>query len=149
MENATGKRWEGGITIKSNDHGAERVYAHHVNVTGNRVHGFPGGGIGSGQADDVGIEGNTIWETALWSEYDTSAVPLYQDRDVDNAPGFHNIIRANTVFRNENKVPGTGIGNTTITDGNCIIIDDGRNTQKFQGKQTTYPAYNYGFRPFP
>jgi parallel beta-helix repeat protein len=141
VENANGKRWEGGITIKSNDYGAARVYAHHVNVIGNSVHGFPGGGIGSGQADYIRIEGNTIWETALWSEYDTSAVSLYQSRDADLAPGFHNVIRANTVFKNENKVPGTGIGSTTITDGNCIIIDDGRNTQRFQDDKAVYPPY--------
>ena len=141
VENAGGERWEGGITIKSNDYGEKRVYAHHVNVTNNRVRGFPGGGIGSGQADYVTIEGNTIWETARWSKYDTSAISLYQSRDVDQAAGFHHIIRANTVFNNENRVPGTGIGNTTTTDGNCIIIDDGRNTQKFQGDKTTYPAF--------
>jgi parallel beta-helix repeat protein len=141
VENANGKRWEGGITIKVNNYGATPVRSHHVNVTNNRVHGFPGGGIGSGLADYITIEGNTIWETALWSEYDTSAISLYQNVDVDFAGGFHNVIRGNTVFKNENKVPGTGIGSTTITDGNCIIIDDGRLTQKFLEDKTQYPAY--------
>lgn len=141
VENANGKRWEGGITIKENNYGATPVRSHHVTVTNNRVHGFPGGGIGSGLADYVRIEGNTIWETALWSEYDTSAISLYQNVEADFLPGFHNVIRGNTVFKNENKVPGTGIGSTTITDGNCIIIDDSRLTQKFLEDKTKYPAY--------
>ncbi|WP_293915040.1 PA14 domain-containing protein [Deinococcus sp.] len=141
-ENANGERWEPGIAITSlNDRGPGRIDSHHVRIIGNRVHGFPGGGIGSGQADYVTIEGNTIWETAFYSKYDTSAISLYQSRNVDQAAGYHHIIRANTVFKNENRVPGTGIGNTTITDGNCIIIDDGRNTQKFQGDKATYPAF--------
>jgi parallel beta-helix repeat protein len=141
VENANGKRWEGGISIDVNTYGAKPVRAHHVNITNNRVHGFPGGGIGSGLADYIRIEGNTIWETALWSEYDTSAISLYQNVEVDFLPGFHNIIRGNTVFKNENKVPGKGIGSTTITDGNCIIIDDSRLTQKFLDDKTKYPAY--------
>jgi parallel beta-helix repeat protein len=135
------ERWEGGITIKVNTYGAQPVRSHHVSVTNNRVHGFPGGGIGSGLADYVTIEGNTIWETAFWSKYDTSAISLYQNVDFDLNAGFHNVIRANTVFKNENKVPGTGIGNTEITDGNCIIIDDGRLTQKYLDDKTKYPAY--------
>jgi parallel beta-helix repeat protein len=141
VENANGKRWEGGITIKENNYGPKPVRSHHVTVTNNRVHGFPGGGIGSGLADYVTIAGNTIWETALWSEYDTSAISLYQNVEADFLPGFHNVIRANTVFKNENKVPGAGIGSTTITDGNCIIIDDSRLTQKFLEDKTKYPAY--------
>jgi parallel beta-helix repeat protein len=141
VENANGKRWEGGITIDVNTSGAKPVRAHHINITNNRVHGFPGGGIGSGLADYIRIEGNTIWETALWSEYDTSGISLYQNVEVDFLPGFHNVIRGNTVFKNENEVPGTGIGSTTITDGNCIIIDDSRLTQKFLDDKTKYPPY--------
>jgi parallel beta-helix repeat protein len=144
VENSNGERWEAGIVIKSRgDEGPGRINSHHVRASGNRVHGFPGGGIGSGQADYITIEGNTIWETAFYSYYDTSAVSLYQSRNVDSNSGFHNIIRANTIFRNENKVPDSGINpnNPRITDGNCIIIDDGRNTQKIQKDQTTYPAF--------
>ncbi len=140
-EKASGERWEGGITIKFGGSGAQATPVHHVSVTNNRVHGFPGGGIGSGLADYITIEGNTIWETALWSKYDTSAISLYQNADADSNPGFHNVIRANTVLNNENKVPGTGIGNTEVTDGNCIIIDDGRLTQNFSLDNTKFHPY--------
>jgi parallel beta-helix repeat protein len=140
-EKANGERWEGGITIKFGGQGSQATPVHHVSVTNNRVHGFPGGGIGSGLADYITIEGNTIWETALWSKYDTSAISLYQNANTDFNAGFHNIIRGNTVFKNENRLPGTGIGSTTITDGNCIIIDDGRLTQNFSLDNTKFKAY--------
>jgi parallel beta-helix repeat protein len=140
-ELSNGERGESGIAITVNSKGAQPVLSHHIGITNNRVHGFPGGGIGSGLADYITVEGNTISETALWSKFDGSAISLYQSVDFDQNPGFHNIIRGNTVFKNENKVPGTGIGNTVITDGNCIIIDDGRLTQKFLDDKTKYPAY--------
>jgi parallel beta-helix repeat protein len=138
-EKKSGERWEGGVTIKFNN--AQPAPVHHVRVTNNRVHGFPGGGIGSGLADYITIEGNTIWETALWSNYDTSAISLYQNANSDFNAGFHNVIRGNTVFNNENKVIGSGIGNKVITDGNCIIIDDGRLTQNFSLDNTKFQAY--------
>jgi parallel beta-helix repeat protein len=140
-EKANGERWEGGITIKFGGQGAQATPVHHVSVTNNRVHGFPGGGIGSGLADYITIEGNAIWETALWSNYDTSAISLYQNANTDFNADFHNIIRGNTVFNNENKVIGSGIKNTVITDGNCIIIDDGRLTQNFSLDNTKFTAY--------
>ncbi len=140
-EKANGERWEGGITIKFGGEGAQVTPVHHVSVTNNRVHGFPGGGIGSGLADYITIEGNTIWETALWSNYDTSAISLYQNANTDVNADFHNVIRGNTVFNNENKVIGSGIKNTVITDGNCIIIDDGRLTQNFSLDNTKFTAY--------
>jgi parallel beta-helix repeat protein len=106
---------------------ADRVPSHHVEIVGNRVHGFNGGGIGGLQADYMLIEGNTVWNNSRWSEYDTSGINLYQTVDHDRSTAFHNIIRANTVFANENRVPDKFSG--TITDGNCIIIDDQRRYQ--------------------
>ncbi len=145
VENTNGERWEPGITINVNTKGASPVLPHHVQVINNHVHGFPGGGIGSGLADYIRIEGNTIWETALWSYYDTSAISLYQNVDFDLASGFHNVIRGNTVFKNENRFPGIFSAekpeDRIITDGNCIIIDDTRQTQKFLDDKTQYPAY--------
>jgi parallel beta-helix repeat protein len=140
-EQANGERYENGISIESVMDGSTPLLPHHITITNNRVHGFPGGGIGSGLADYITVEGNIVWENALWSKYNNSGISLYQSVDFDLEAGFHNIIRGNTVFKNENRVPGTGIGNTTITDGNCIIIDDSRQTQKFLANKTQYPAY--------
>ncbi len=141
VETYNGERWESGILIKENNRSGKPVRSHHITISNNRVHGFPGGGVGSVLADYLTIEGNTIWETAFWSSYQGSGISLYQNVDFDLEPGFHNVIRGNTVFKNENKVPGTAIGSDTITDGNCIIIDDGRLTQKFLEDKTPYPAY--------
>lgn len=104
------------------------------------MHGFPGGGVFSVLADYITFEGNTIWENALWAKWGNSGISMYQNVDFDQKIGFHNIIRSNIVYKNENKLPSFAIGSTTITDGNCIIIDDLRHTQKFLDNKTPYPA---------
>jgi parallel beta-helix repeat protein len=138
---ANGEQIDDGIAL--ND-GPGAVLTHHVNITNNKVRGFPGGGIGTVLTDYIRIEGNTVWENAFYSKYNNSGISLYQSVDFDAGKGFHNVIRGNTVFKNENRVPGTGIGNTTITDGNCIIIDDSRHTQSFLPNKTKYPAAKGG-----
>jgi parallel beta-helix repeat protein len=101
---------------------------HHIEFVGNNVHGFPGGGVGASQADYVLIESNTIWNNSFWNPYQTSGISLYQSANVDTAPGFHNVIRGNVVYGNENKVPNLD-PQPILTDGNCIIIDDQRRQQ--------------------
>ena len=78
---------------------------------------------------------------ALWSFYDGSGISFYRNVNFDSAPGDHNVIRNNMVFNNENRVPD--FKNKLITDGNCIIIDDFRNTQHELGdplKDKNYTA---------
>ncbi len=104
------------------------VPSHHIEFVGNNVHDFPGQGVGALQADYVLIEGNTIWNNSKWNPYQTSGISLYQTANVDFAPGFHNVIRGNVVYSNENNVPNPE--SKMITDGNCIIIDDQRRQQK-------------------
>jgi parallel beta-helix repeat protein len=116
-----------GINAFANDAAQQ---SHHIEFVRNLVHDFPAQGIGSGQADYVLIEGNTIWNNSKWDPVQTSGISLYQSANVDFAPGFHNIIRNNIVFNNENRVPSKQGG---ITDGNCIIIDDQRRRQDPSG----------------
>ncbi len=123
-ENANGERGEGGIMIQNAPNGTQ---AHHIGIFNNKVHGFPGGGIGSNLADYITIEGNQVWVNALWSFFDGSGISLFRNVNFDSAPGNHNIIRNNMVFNNENRV--VEINQGVITDGNCIIIDDSRNGQ--------------------
>jgi parallel beta-helix repeat protein len=120
-----------GMMATAND---DRVKSHHVEFVGNKVHNFPGGGIGGLQADYLLIEGNTVWGNSFWSPYDTSGISLYQTANHDVAPGYHNIIRGNTVFGNQNRVPDKYLGE--ITDGNCIIIDDQRRYQNKLSNKT-------------
>jgi parallel beta-helix repeat protein len=116
------------------------VQSHHVEFVGNNVHDFPGQGIGSLQADYMLIEGNTIWNNSKWNPYQTSGISMYQTANVDFAPGFHNIIRGNVVYSNENKV-GNLDPTPIITDGNCIIIDDQRRQQKILENKTPQGPY--------
>jgi parallel beta-helix repeat protein len=125
-----------GIDVVASD---TRAKSHHVEIIGNKVHGFPGGGIGGIQGDYLLIEGNTVWGTSFWSPYNNSGISLYQTVDFDRAGGYHNIIRANTVFGNANKVPDKYLGN--ITDGNCIIIDDQRRYQNKLSNKTADGPY--------
>ena len=136
-EAAKGEQTDNGIDISN----AGQVLPHHINIKNNNVHGFPGGGIFTVLADYITFEGNTVWENALWAKWGNSGISMYQNVEFDQKTGYHMIIRGNTVYKNENKLPSYAIGSTTITDGNCIIIDDLRHTQKFLDNKTPYPAY--------
>ena len=136
-EAAKGEQTDNGIDISN----AGQVLPHHINIRNNKVHGFPGGGIFTVLADYVTFEGNTVWQNALWAKWGNSGISQYQNVNFDQAAGYHMIIRGNTIYKNENKLPSFAIGSTTITDGNCIIIDDLRHTQKFLDNKTPYPAY--------
>ena len=136
-EAAKGEQTDNGIDISN----ADSALPHHINIKNNNVHGFPGGGIFTVLADYVTFEGNTVWENALWAKWGNSGISMYQNVEFDQKTGYHMIIRGNTVYKNENKLPSYAIGSTTITDGNCIIIDDLRHTQKFLDNKTPYPAY--------
>ena len=136
-EAAKGEQTDNGIDISN----ADSALPHHINIKNNNVHGFPGGGIFTVLADYVTFEGNTVWGNAVWAKWGNSGISMYQNVDFDQKTGYHMIIRGNTVYKNENKLPSYAIGSTTITDGNCIIIDDLRHTQKFLDNKTPYSAY--------
>ena len=136
-EAAKGEQTDNGIDISN----AGQVLPHHIKIKNNKVHGFPGGGIFTVLADYVTFEGNTVWENALWAKWGNSGISMYQNVEFDQKAGYHMIVRGNTLYKNENKLPSFAIGSTTITDGNCIIIDDLRHTQKFLDNKTPYPAY--------
>jgi PA14 domain len=141
---ANGEQVDNGIDV-SYKPGSVAVLAHHINITNNRVHGFPGAGISAIQSDYVNVAANTVWENNRWSKYATSGISLYQSVDYDKAPGLHSLIRGNTVFNNENRVPFTQSNPPVITDGNCIIIDDSKQTQKFMDNNLTqYPVAKGG-----
>jgi parallel beta-helix repeat protein len=125
-----------GMTAGAND---AKVKSHHVQFVNNKVRNFSGAGINGLQADYLLIEGNTVSGNSFWSPYDTSGISLYQTANHDFAAGVHNIIRGNTVFGNENKVPDRFVNE--ITDGNCIIIDDQRRYQNKLSNKTADGPY--------
>lgn len=101
-----------GITIYDN---------HHVNVRNNKVHDFGGSGIQAAHFDHVLIENNVVYDNAKYNPNQPSGISLWQARAVDNAPGYHAVIRNNRSYGNINLVPNNA-GETR--DGNGILIDD-------------------------
>lgn len=98
----------------------------HIRVVDNLIYGFAAHGVGITQASAVFVEGNEMHDLANRSPFQTSAISLYQPQGDPTGDEFDNVIRNNVVYRTENLVPRD---DGQFTDGNCIIIDDGRNEQ--------------------
>jgi uncharacterized protein (TIGR03437 family) len=114
-----------GITVDGLQDGANKP--HHILIAGNEVYDFPGGGIGTGEADYVTVEDNFVHENAWYSQYGNSGISLWESWNYDKGPGPHTIVRRNRVFDNRSLVPWMGTGQ--LTDGDGIIIDTSRNNQ--------------------
>lgn len=99
--------------------------AHHIIIRSNLAHDCGGGGIAGNDSDYILIEGNVVWGNAFYNPYQCSGISLCTAHDFDPLPGYHNVIRGNVCYSNENKV-GTPEG--FFTDGNGIIIDYSKNT---------------------
>ena len=117
---------------------------HHNIIRNCTISKCGGAGIYGYRADYTTIENNTIFECAWYAPYGNSGISLYQCWNSDSLDIIKNYIIGNTCYRNENYIPFIAVG--SITDGNGIIIDDGRNTQNsstqgvYLGK--TYVANN-------
>ena len=116
---------------------------HHVTISHVIAHDSGCAGIAGLQTDYIAIRHNVVYGNGRSSPWQCSGISLYQAADFDTAPGFHNVIADNIVYRNVNLVPdpkltGPSAGHTT--DGNGIIIDDFRHTQTWRGQRT--PAYS-------
>lgn len=125
-----------GSGISVSDFNDQKRPSHHVIIRNNKVYDFPGGGIETSRADYIRIEDNVVYRNAFYAPYDNSGISVYQSRDIDTVTSVKVIVRRNVVYKNENKIPAyfsdeNNPGNRSITDGNGIIIDDGRNTQTF------------------
>jgi parallel beta-helix repeat protein len=100
---------------------------HHNIIRNCNISKCGGAGIYGYRADYTTIQNNTVFECAWYAPYGNSGISLYQCYNSDSLNNIRNYILNNTCYRNENYVPFIAVGN--ITDGNGIIIDDGRNTQ--------------------
>ncbi|MDR3692701.1 MAG: right-handed parallel beta-helix repeat-containing protein [Fimbriimonas sp.] len=96
--------------------------SHHILVRNNVVHDCGGGGISTAFSDYLTVEGNDACRNSFFSIYNCSGISLWEGVDFDEAPGFHNVIRGNRSWENENKGP-TPLTDHKLTDGNGIIID--------------------------
>ena len=118
--------------------GVEIRDSHHIIVRNSNVHDLGGGGIAAIRSNHVTIDGNTITHTSRWNGYQTSGISTYNSANIGGVTdGYSFMITNNSVTDAMNLVGG-------ITDGNCIIIDDGRWTQNtgtpFTGR--TYVGHN-------
>jgi parallel beta-helix repeat protein len=104
---------------------------HHVRVADNVARHSGCGGIALLQTDYVTIENNRVFGNSRRSPWQCSGISIYQAINFDHAEGVHNIIRRNIVYDNMNVVVDNKITNSEgkTTDGNGIIVDDGRHTQ--------------------
>lgn len=105
-----------GITVYKN---------HHVNIRNNKIYDFGGSGIQATHFDHVLIENNVVYNNAKYNPNQPSGISLYQAIAVDDAPGYHAIVRNNRSYGNINLVPLNANG---TRDGNGILIDDFRNS---------------------
>lgn len=109
-----------------------RDSSHHITIKGNYIHDCACGGISSRKSDYLTFEENVIRDNAKRNKWNCSGISVWHPIEVDQEPGFHIIIRKNISFENECEIPFTSLGHTTPTDGNGIIVDDYRATQKIE-----------------
>ncbi len=114
--------WGNGILIRN---------SHHVRVAGNEISGMPLNGISTVESSNLIIVGNEIYENAFWNHSQGSGISLWHSVSNGEPPdpdGYHDRVIGNRVYRNENKVTSVWFDYEVITDGNGIIIDQGRET---------------------
>jgi parallel beta-helix repeat protein len=115
--------------------------SHHIQILKNVIHDSGCNGIGASRSDYLLIEGNTTFRNAFTAPWQCSGISIYHAVNFDDKPGFHNVIRGNISYANENKVPQSG--GQVVTDGNGIIVDDFRYTQKEKNPQPNYKEPKY------
>ena len=118
--------------------GVEIRDSHHIIVRNSNVHDLGGGGIAAIRSNHVTIDGNTIAHTSRWNGYQTSGISTYNSANIGGVTDGYSFMITNNTVSDAINLQGA------ISDGNCIIIDDGRWTQNtgtaFTGR--TYVGYN-------
>jgi serralysin len=98
---------------------------HHISAINNYGHDCGEAGFGSNDSDYLVVENNIFARNGWRMPHCGSGISLYGGFRFDSKPGFHNIVRNNICYGNDN---GT---QTAQTDGNGIIIDDFQATQSY------------------
>ncbi len=109
-----------GIVVEGRRNGADSK-PHHVIIRNNSVSKFPGGGITALEADHITVEHNEVFDNAWFMEYAGSGITFLDNWQVDDAPGYHIVVRANKVWNNKTMVPWSTTGK--LSDGNGILLD--------------------------
>ncbi len=105
--------------------------SNHVRLVGNTLSNMPTSGISAVESANLAILNNEVFENAFWSSVQGSGISLWHSSTNGEPPdpdGYHDRILGNRIYRNENKVKSRWKDFAVITDGNGIIIDEGRDT---------------------
>ncbi|MFE9934207.1 right-handed parallel beta-helix repeat-containing protein [Streptomyces sp. NPDC005533] len=128
LAGAEGGSKEGDPTFNTNCLSVERnrstgVPSHHIEVTGNNVHGCAGGGISAIDSDHISISGNHVYSNSWYTVYGTSGISVLTPRDVGGADSqtYKIQVTGNRVHDNETKIKWGKC--RCYSDGNGIIID--------------------------
>jgi parallel beta-helix repeat protein len=127
-------------------HGIEATYLngntasngpHHLSIVNNICHGNAGSGISVAYGDYYLIENNICFGNCATNPYQGSGISIYEPRAVSGTETARIFVLRNTSFSN---TALTLPNNAPHSDGNGIILDDFRNTQK------PNPAGVYAYR---
>lgn len=116
-----------GFDIANRNGNGVIVSGDRVRVLNNDIHNCSGHGISAFSFDYLTIEGNRLFRNGDQNINQASGISLYQPVAIDQAPGFHNVIRGNESFENDSVV-STQAGGTNFRIGIGIQLDDFRNT---------------------
>ena len=105
--------------------------SNHVTIRDCYAHDFGCNGFSFQGGDYFTLENSVARDNAKTSPLNCSGISIYQPKQLDNAVGYHNVIRGNVSFENEVNIPFENgeVRSDQPTDGNGIILDDFNNTQ--------------------
>lgn len=101
---------------------------HHINIVGNKVHDCGGSGISIMESDYVKVDNNEVYNNAWYGVYGGSGISLLSNWNSDNSQNYKMFVTNNKVHHNQMFIPWIKTGK--IQDGNGIIVDRSRNSQK-------------------
>ncbi|MBA3705512.1 MAG: hypothetical protein H0W84_06310, partial [Bacteroidetes bacterium] len=114
--------------ISVNGDGSKGIFPTHVTIRNCKVHDFSAGGIGSGYADYLTVEGNTVYNNAWYTMYACSGISIINTYNSDNSTNYKIIVRNNICHDNKDLIPWVSITPHRLSDGNGIIIDVNQRT---------------------
>lgn len=129
-----------GIEATFLDGNSQNNGPHHIVIRNNICHDSAGSGVTVSYGDYYRIINNVCFGNCATNAYQGSGISVYEARAVDGADGVIGtriVVASNTCYSN---TALTLPGNVPHSDGNGIIIDDLRNTQK------PNPAGSYRFK---
>src|SRR5919199_1457562 len=110
---------------------------HDIIIRNSVLHDCAAAGIEVNVADAITIEHNRVYNNSWWSVFGTSGIGLYHLTDAPGSGtknGYKNFIVGNLSYGNRNNVAyGGGDVPPAIYDGNGIIVDDSKHTQRALG----------------